>query len=197
MNLKFLLNKENQTNFFSSIAYFLVGLMFVILPGIMLDTFETMICYLLLVYGGIILFANCVSPVVFQNKKLFISSIVSVVLGVLLLLIRSFFVLAIGLFILWLVVFKIIVLKKASNAQNVNWYLYLALCIIESLVFLFIIVSFILNKMLNISMILMGSCLILEAVINIFMIIRNQQNYEKELSTKAEENEDLNEINKN
>ena len=53
MNLKFLLNKENQTNFFSSIAYFLVGLMFVILPGIMLDTFETMICYLLLVYGGI------------------------------------------------------------------------------------------------------------------------------------------------
>ena len=197
MNLKFLLNKENQTNFFSSIAYFLVGLMFVILPGIMLDTFETMICYLLLVYGGIILFANCVSPVVFQNKKLFISSIVSVVLGVLLLLIRSFFVLAIGLFILWLVVFKIIVLKKVSNAKNVNWYLYLALCIIESLVFLFIIVSFILNKMLNISMILMGSCLILEAVINIFMLIRNQQNYEKELSTKAEENEDLNEINKN
>ena len=51
--------------------------------------------------------------------------------------------------------------------------------------------------MLNISMILMGSCLILEAVINIFMLIRNQQNYEKELSTKAEENEDLNEINKN
>jgi len=195
MNLKFLLNKENKTNFLSAIAYFLVGVMFIVLPIIMLSSFESMICYLLLVYGGIILFANCVSPVVFQNKKLLISSIVSVVLGILLLLIRSFFVLVIGLFILWLVLFKIFVLKRVSNSKNVNWFLYLALCIIESLVFIFIIVSFILNKMLNISMILMGSCLILESVINIFMLIRNQQIYEKELSKKSEENEDLNKIN--
>ncbi len=168
-----------------TIIYFIVGLMFCVLPNIMLATFETMVCFALLVYGSVIMFAYCISPVVAQNKKLMISAIISIIIGVFLLLVRSFFVLAMAIVLLLLVIFKIMVLKKTAGEKNANWFVWMALLCFEAVACGLMIVFFIINKLLAVSMILMGAAMILEALANVFMLFRNQNNLKKNAKVQS------------
>ena len=179
MNLKFLFEKENRTTSILSIVYAVVGLLFCILPNFMRDKFETIFCILLLAYGSVMMFSFCVSSVVFKNKIIMITATLSIVFGLLLLFVRSFFVLALGLCILILAIFKVMVLKSVANSKNLIWYVWLALTIIYFIVIATVIVFFAINKYLNISMVLIGVCLIFEAAGNIFAFLRNQYIQEK------------------
>jgi len=156
MNFKYLFNKENCIVTIFSIICFILGLMFCILPTIMMGAFETVMCFLFLAYGGIMMFAYCIAPVVFSNKKIMISAIISILLGALLLFVRSFFVFALALCVLVFAVFKFLVIKKARNERNLVYYLWIALSIVYLVVSLLVIVFFAINKFNNVSMILIG-----------------------------------------
>lgn len=175
MNLKSMFSKQNRTSSILTMVYFVFGLMFCILPSIMMETFEVIVCAVLLLYGTIILFANCVSSVVSTNRKLMFTAVLAVIVGVFLLFVRSFFILVMALCILAFAIFKILVLRKIRNAKNINWYVWLIITIIHFLVAIFAIIFFALNKFLIISMVLVGVSLILESLGNVFVFIRNQK----------------------
>lgn len=186
MIVKYLFNKENRLTTSLSILYFIFGILFCFIPEFMKVNLETISCFLFLIYGGVMILAYSISSVVFKNRKIMISSIVSIILGILLLFIRSFFILILAFFILGIAVFKILVTKHASYCKNFNWYLWLILAVIYIVVGIFIIISFIINRFLLFSMVLLGVCLGLEAIANMFVLIRNAL-YEKEIN----ENSDL------
>ena len=62
----------------------------------MLHSLELFVCAASLIYGSVIFFAYCLSSVVANNKKLIVSALISVALGILLLFIRSALILVIG-----------------------------------------------------------------------------------------------------
>lgn len=175
MNFKYLFNKENRAATIFSILCFVLGVMFCILPTLMMGAFETIMCFLFLAYGGIMMFAYCIAPVVFSNKKIMISAIISILLGALLLFVRSFFVLALSLCVLAFAIFKFLVVKKTKNERNLIFYLWIILGIVYIVVGILVIVFFAINKFNNVSMILIGACFVFEAAANMFVLIRNSK----------------------
>jgi len=146
MKIKELFFKEYRTTTILSSIYFVLGMLFCILPNIMMDTFETFFCVFFLTYGGIIMIAYCISAAVFKNIKLMLSAIISIFLGVLLLFVRSFFILGVALCICLFAFVKIKFLIKMKQSRNFNWYLLLSLAIIYCLSILTILVFYIMNK---------------------------------------------------
>ncbi len=175
MNFKYLFNKENRIVTIFSLLCFVVGVMFCVLPTVMMGAFETIMCFLFLAYGGIMMFAYCIAPVVFSNKKIMISAIISILLGALLLFVRSFFVLALAFCVLAFSIFKFLVIKKTKDEKNLIYYLWIILGIVYAVVSLLVIVFFAINKFNNVSMILIGVCFVFEAVANMFVLIRNSK----------------------
>ena len=175
MNLKLVFSKENRATSILTIVYFVMGLMFCILPSFMMETLEVIVCAALLIYGTIILFANSISSVVSENRKLLFSAIIAMIVGIFLLFVRSFFILVLAICILGLAIFKTAVLIKVKNTKNLNWYIWLSVAIVHFLVSALSIIFFALNQFLIVSMILIGTSLILDALASIFVFVKNQK----------------------
>ena len=136
---------------------------------------EIIVCVAFLVYGSVILFAYCISPIVATNRKLILSAIISAVVGVFLIFVRSFFIVVLAMFVLYFAIFKTIVLNKAKENKNFNWIIWLIISIVHFIVGVIAIIFFALNKFIAISMILIGVSLILESIGNIVVFLRNQK----------------------
>ncbi len=175
MNLSFLFDRQNRRSTIMSIIYFVVGVLFLILPNIMMSTFETIVCFSFLAYGGVVMFAFCISSVVGQNRKLIFSAVLAILIGILLLFVRSFFVMALALCMLILIIFKSLVLTNSAEYKNLNWYIWLASTILQGIATIIVIIFFALNQFINISMMLIGFCLIIEAVVGTILLIKNQR----------------------
>ena len=156
----------------------------------MLSFLESTLCFLFLAYGGVILFAYSLSSVVLNNRMLMLSAILAVILGVLLLFVRSFLLLALAVCLLLLAITKILVLKKFEIN---NWYKYclLSLLIIEICAFITLVVFFILNDLKMISMIIIGICLIFEFLVNAVTMYINYRNYKTINRVETDEDEKL------
>ena len=192
MLLKYFFNKDNRITTISSIAYFIFGILFCVIPIMMKEFLEVNVSIILLVYGTIIIFAYCISSVVATNKKLIISAILSLIIGVLLIFVRSFFVLTLAFVIFILVLFKFVILYKTKEIKNYAWYCLFILAIIYCLISLIVLVFFILNKFNNISMILVGSTFIVESISNILMIINTYKiNKKLDEQISQQENESI------
>ena len=190
MFFSFLFNKQNRVTSILSLFYIVLGVLFCIIPLQMLSFLESTLCFLFLAYGGVILFAYSLSSVVLNNRMLMLSAILAVILGVLLLFVRSFLLLALAVCLLLLAITKILVLKKFEIN---NWYKYclLSLLIIEICAFITLVVFFILNDLKMISMIIIGICLIFEFLVNAVTMYINYRNYKTINRVETDEDEKL------
>lgn len=188
MNFKSVFSKINRVTLILTIVYFVTGLMFCILPSFMMETLEVIVCAALLIYGTIILFANSISSVVSENRKLLFSAIIAMIVGIFLLFVRSFFILVLAIYVLGLAIFKTVVLIKIKNIKNMNWYIWLSVAIVHFSISVLSIIFFALNKFLIESMILIGISLILDALGSVFIFVKNQKN--EQIQAFKEENKE-------
>lgn len=173
--LKYLFNKENRLSSIISIILFIVGVMFCILPIKMKEIFESFLCFILLAYSGIMLFASCFSSIVFQDKKILVSVIISILVGLLLLFVRSILVLFLAAVLVGIAITKILIIKHLENKSFTLW-LWLGFSIFYLIVAVLVLIFFIINKFYTVSMVLIGVSFIIESIIMFYGLIVQSTN---------------------
>lgn len=180
--LKYLFNKENRLSSILAITLFCIGILFCIMPSKMKEVLESLLCFVLLAYGGIVLFASCFSTAVFQEKKIFISMIVAVFVGLLLLFVRSILVLFLAAVLVMFALIKIFAIKHLEN-KNLVWWIWFCLSLSYFVISAIVLVFFVINKFYIVSMILLGIGFISEAITIIYGLIKNYTNLDIEITS--------------
>lgn len=178
--LKYFFNKQNRLLSILSLIYLVFGILCCIIPIQLIEFLEPLICIILLAYSGIVIFASVFSSEVLKNKFLLITMIISLVFGVLILWVKSFFVLLLAFYLLYLAINKILILNKQQNKKNFLLVSQLILSIFEILVFIIVCIFLILNNFKNISIILIGIVFIFEFMLNLFILLYLQK-YSRQL----------------
>lgn len=94
--MKNLLKKENIKLLLSAIIYLVLGVLFCVFLGQMVDFAETAICFVFLVVGAALLVVYGLLPADGKIYQVLIYGIVGLVLGLLILMVRMFFIIALA-----------------------------------------------------------------------------------------------------
>ena len=118
--MKILLKKENIKILLSAVIYLVLGVLFCALLGNMLDFVETTICFVFLVVGVVLLLAYGLLPADGKIYQILIYGIVCLGLGLLILMVRMFFMIALAAVIAYGGIQSIMTAVKLKK-QNKNW----------------------------------------------------------------------------
>ena len=166
MNLKVLKDKNVQMLIISIICV-IFGVLFCVLAQTMLNFLQTVLCIILLLYGGFHLVSFCV--IAYEDKQVstFFHGIVPFAVGMLLIFVPSFFVNAFGAIVLVLEILRLIVAVKHKKQ-------YWIINLIASIFFM--IASIVLIVLCNVKinqyvvMVILGAILILEGIVNLSLM---------------------------
>lgn len=149
-----------------SALYIVLGILFCVLPTQMLDILETVISIGCLVYGGFFLFVYCFTPDIFRDYGTLIKAVVAIIFGLLVIFVRSFFVMAVGVVIILTGVKNILSAKAFKLASDKKWWTDLVSGIALIVIGVTLIVLCNTKLATNAVMIYMGLSLIVNGLIN-------------------------------
>lgn len=186
--MKILLKKENIKILLSAIVYLVLGVLFCVFLGQMLDFAETTICFVFLVAGAVLLLAYGLLPSDGKIYQLLIYGIVCLVLGLLILMLRMFFMIALAALIAYGGIQSIMTAVKLKK-ENKNWKGELVVGIVIVTLALTVIILNGTNTVKNIIAIFLGVTFLIEAafeVVAIIKLLRAQKFLEANVENPAE-----------
>ena len=189
MNLKLLKNKSFQL-LVVSIVCVIFGILFCILTETMLDFLQTVLCFVALVYGGFHLVSYCL--ISYEDKQLdnLIHGIIPFAIGMLLMFVPSFFIIAVGVIVFALGIFRLI---GAIRKKEEGWIVDLVFSIFFIIVGVVLVVLCNTNIGKHIVMIYLGVTLILEGVTNfVILYLTKKLNFKEELEKEKTKTETTN-----
>ena len=125
--MKILLKKENIKILLSAIIYFVLGVLFCAFLGKMLDVAETTICFVFLVGGAVLLLAYGLLPADGKVYQILIYGIICLGLGLLILMVRMFFMIALAALIAYGGIQSIMTAVKLERRTHC-WHCYCCAC---------------------------------------------------------------------
>ena len=186
--MKILLKKENIKILLSAIVYLVLGVLFCVFLGQMLDFAETTICFVFLVAGAVLLLAYGLLPSDGKIYQLLIYGVVCLVLGLLILMLRMFFMIALAALIAYGGIQSIMTAVKLKK-ENKNWKGELVVGIVIVTLALIVIILNGTNTVKNIIAIFLGVTFLIEAafeVVAIIKLLRAQKFLEANVENPAE-----------
>ena len=186
--MKILLKKENIKILLSAIVYLVLGVLFCVFLGQMLDFAETTICFVFLVAGAVLLLAYGLLPSDGKIYQLLIYGVVCLVLGLLILMLRMFFMIALAALIAYGGIQSIMTAVKLKK-ENKNWKGEFVVGIVIVTLALIVIILNGTNTVKNIIAIFLGVTFLIEAafeVVAIIKLLRAQKFLEANVENPAE-----------
>lgn len=163
-----------------AIVTMIVGLLFCIFKGSFLDVIEIIFTIFLFGYGSICLLGFFSND---DNRQIMVmvEAVIYITLGVLIIVVPSFFLLSIGIMLLVYGVRYVIASVKIKKISRV-WGLILAYAIVALVLSLVIMITWILKLSQNVALILVGVTLIVEGAMSIALTIYLDVSSKKENS---------------
>ena len=186
--MKILLKKENIKILLSAIIYFVLGVLFCAFLGGMLDVAETTICFVFLVAGAVLLLAYGLLPADGKVYQILIYGIICLGLGLLILMVRMFFMIALAALIAYGGIQSIMTAVKLKKTGK-NWKGELIVGIVIVVLALTVIVLNGTNTLKNIVALFLGVTFLIEAafeVIAIIKLLKAQKFLEKNVENPVE-----------
>ena len=186
--MKILLKKENIKILLSAIIYFVLGVLFCAFLGKMLDVAETTICFVFLVGGAVLLLAYGLLPADGKVYQILIYGIICLGLGLLILMVRMFFMIALAALIAYGGIQSIMTAVKLKKTGK-NWKGELIVGIVIVALALTVIVLNGTNTLKNIVALFLGVTFLIEAafeVIAIIKLLKAQKFLEKNVENPVE-----------
>lgn len=169
-----------------------LGVCFCVVSETMLSFFETVICFALIIYGAFNLVVYCLVDSDSKQRSAVLKGVVAIFVGLLIIFVRAFFMIAIGIIIGGLAVLRIIRAIKMKELKMKNW-IYL---LVVSSVLLLSSVTLVILSLCNISkitlMIIVGAILCVQGAYDLTMLIvedKNKTNVIVKPENKIEEKE--------
>ncbi len=169
--MKILLKKENIKILLSAVIYLVLGVLFCALLGNMLDFAETTICFVFLVVGVVLLLAYGLLPADGKIYQILIYGIVCLALGLLILMVRMFFMIALAAVIAYGGIQSIMTAVKLKK-QNKNWKGELIVGVVIVTLAVAVIILNGTNTVKNIIALFLGITFLIEAVFEVVAIIK-------------------------
>ena len=169
MNFKELTKKEKRT-FVLSIVLIVLGVLFCVLSQPMRDIIETICCVVSLAYGGFYLIAYCVVSNDTREVSQLFQSILAIVIGFLIMFVRSFFVMAVGILIAGTGISRIMVGVKMKKVNEKDWWHELVVGLILAVLGVVLVILCNTKVASIVVMIYLGVLLILSSALNLYMI---------------------------
>ena len=180
------LNKKNLIILIASIVSFVLGLLFCILSQSMIETMRTIICILLIIYGGFFVVSYCVLSAESRSSATFITAIISIVLSLLIMFIPSFLTIAICLLVIARWFFEIITMwKQKKVGETVIWWQFGVDCA-------FVVAGLVLGVICNFNIpafaitLYLGLLLVFEGIYEALLIFVFNKNKVEEKTQKVE-----------
>ena len=186
--MKILLKKENIKILLSAIIYFVLGVLFCAFLGKMLDVAETTICFVFLVGGAVLLLAYGLLPADGKVYQILIYGIICLGVGLLILMVRMFFMIALAALIAYGGIQSIMTAVKLKK-EGKNWKGELIVGIVIVVLALTVIVLNGTNTLKNIVALFLGVTFLIEAafeVIAIIKLLKAQKFLEKNVENPVE-----------
>ena len=186
--MKILLKKENIKILLSAIIYFVLGVLFCAFLGKMLDVAETTICFVFLVGGAVLLLAYGLLPADGKVYQILIYGIICLGLGLLILMVRMFFMIALAALIAYGGIQSIMTAVKLKKTGK-NWKGELIVGIVIVVLALTVVILNGTNTLKNIVALFLGVTFLIEAafeVIAIIKLLRAQKFLEKNVENPVE-----------
>lgn len=172
-------------------VFIILGLLFCLLPGRMMNTIETLVCVGLLIYGLINIFAYClVSSDIRDPMKLLIGAITTAI-ALLLIFVNAIFIIAIGLVIVCSGVNYILSAIKDKKLKNKKWWIGLIVGILIAALGVTVVVLCNTKIARQIVMIIFGSALIVDGIIKLIFMFALKKEIKFELLNRKDKNEDV------
>ena len=149
-----------------SALYIVLGILFCVLPNQMLEILETIICIGCMVYGIFFMFVYVVTPDVFKDYGTILKAIIAIAFGLLLIFVKSFFVMAVGVVIILSGVKDIFSSKAYKLLGDKKWWTDLVAGIVYIAAGVTLIVLCNTNVATKAVMIYMGLSLIVNGLVN-------------------------------
>lgn len=169
MNFKELTKKEKRT-FVLSIVLIVLGVLFCVLSQPMRDIIETICCVVSLAYGGFYLIAYCVVSNDTREVSQLFQAILAIVIGFLIMFVRSFFVMAVGILIAGTGISRIMVGVKMKRVNEKDWWHELIVGLILAVLGVVLVILCNTKVASIVVMIYLGVLLILSSALNLYMI---------------------------
>ena len=169
MNFKELTKKEKRT-FVLSIVLIVLGVLFCVLSQPMRDIIETVCCVAALAYGGFYLIAYCVVSNDTREVSQLFQAILAIVIGFLIMFVRSFFVMAVGILIAGTGISRIMVGVKMKRVNEKDWWHELIVGLILAVLGVVLVILCNTKVASIVVMIYLGVLLILSSALNLYMI---------------------------
>ena len=169
MNFKELTKKEKRT-FVLSIVLIVLGVLFCVLSQPMRDIIETICCVVSLAYGGFYLIAYCVVSNDTREVSQLFQAILAIVIGFLIMFVRSFFVMAVGVLIAGTGISRIMVGVKMKRVNEKDWWHELIVGLILAVLGVVLVILCNTKVASIVVMIYLGVLLILSSALNLYMI---------------------------
>lgn len=169
MNFKELTKKEKRT-FVLSIILIVLGVLFCVLSQPMRDIIETICCVVSLAYGGFYLIAYCVVSNDTREVSQLFQAILAIVIGFLIMFVRSFFVMAVGVLIAGTGISRIMVGVKMKKVNEKDWWHELIVGLILAVLGVVLVILCNTKVASIVVMIYLGVLLILSSALNLYMI---------------------------
>ena len=171
-----------------------LGVCFCVVSETMLSFFETAICFALIIYGAFNLVVYCLVDSDSKQRSAVLKGIIAIFVGLLIIFVRAFFMIAIGIIIGGLAVLRIIRAVKMKELKMKNW-IYL---LVVSVVLLAANITLIVLSICAISkitlMIIVGAILCVQGTYDLTMLIvedKKKENVTVQPETKTEEKEQV------
>ncbi len=171
-----------------------LGVCFCVVSETMLSFFETAICFALIIYGAFNLVVYCLVDSDSKQRSAVFKGIVAIFIGLLIIFVRAFFMIAIGIIIGVVSLLRIIRAVKMQELKIKNW-IYL---LVVSIILLAANITLIVLSICAISkvtlMIVVGAILCVQGTYDLTMLIvedKNKVNVTVKPETQMEEKEQV------
>ncbi len=171
-----------------SAIYIVLGILFCVLPNQMLEILETIVCVGCMAYGALCMFIYIVTPDIFRDYTTILKAIIAIAFGLLLIFVKSFFVMAIGVVIVLTGVKNIFSAKAYKLLGDKKWWTDLVAGIVYIAAGITLIVLCNTNVATKAVMIYMGLSLIVNGLVNyaFMFLIHKRVKQAKEVIEEAE-----------
>lgn len=164
------LSKKDLRNFILSIAMIVFGILFCVLSKSMLNLVETVLCFASLIYGAFYLISYCLISSDTKEIQTLFQAMVAIVIGFMLMFIRSFFVMAVGILIALTGVSRIVISVKKKKFGEKDWWHELVVGIVLFALGTVLAILCNTNVASIVVMIYLGVLLILVGGLNIYVV---------------------------
>lgn len=169
--MKELIKKENIKLTLSATIYLVLGVLFCVFLNRMVDFSESAICFVFLIAGAVLLIVYGLLPADAKIFKVLVYALVMLIVGLLILFVRKFFIFALAAMIAFGGIQSIMDAIKEKK-ENKPWITQLIIgCIIVALAIAVIVLSGT-NTAKNIIAIFLGITFLIEAVIEIVALVK-------------------------